>query len=191
MRTRFGSTLFPLAVLALLAGFTFWMERINQEGSPAARGKERHEPDFWIDTLTLKRYDAQGLMQDLMTARRLEHNPDDDTALVIAPHMDAFRDHRSTATADRALVDREIRLVRLEGNVRLVRPGAGSEPETVITTEWLEVRPDDGQARSQAPVTVTRGSSVIRGAGGIELDNNAHTAVVLGPVTGTLERKRQ
>ncbi len=191
MRTRFGSTLFPIAVLALLAGFTFWMERVSQEGSPAARGKERHEPDFWIDTLTLKRYDAQGLMQDLMTAKRLEHYPDDDTALVIAPHMDAFRDRRSTVTADRALVDREVRVVRLEGNVRLTTPGTGGEADMVIVTEALEVRPDDGRARSQVPVTVTRGSSVIRGAGGIEIDDKARTAVIAGPVTGTLERKPQ
>lgn len=189
MRTRTGSTLFPLIVLAALAGFTFWMERASQEGAPASRGKERHDPDFWINNLTLKRYDAGGSMQNMLTARRLEHYPDDETSLVFEPRMDAFTDRKSTATAERARVDREIKHVRLEGNVRVFRPGIDGEPDTVITTEVLDVRPEDEYAHTTSPVTVTRGQATIHGAGGIELDNKTRIAIVSGPVQGVFDRK--
>jgi lipopolysaccharide export system protein LptC len=188
MRPRSGSALFPLAVLAALAGFTFWMERVNQEGAPATRGKERHDPDFWINNLTMKRYDATGSMQNMLEAKRLEHYPDDETSLVIEPRMDAFTDRKSTATAEKAWVDREVKHVRLEGNVRVFRPGIDGEPDTVITTDMLEVRPDDEYAHTASPVTVTRGKTVIRGAGGIELNNKTRIAVVSGPVQGIVDR---
>jgi lipopolysaccharide export system protein LptC len=189
MRTRSGAALFPLVVLGALAGFTFWMERASQEGVQATRGKERHDPDFWINNLTLKRYDAGGSMQNMLAAKRLEHYPDDKSSLVFEPRMEAFTDRRSTATADKARVDREIKHVRLEGNVQVFRPGVAGQPDTVITTDVLEVRPDDEYAHTASPVTVTRGETVLHGAGGIEINNKTRVVVVKGPVQGIIDRK--
>lgn len=189
MRLRSGSALFPLAVLAALAGFTFWMERMSQEGTTVARGKDRHDPDFWITNLTLHRYDVNGAIHKTLTAERLEHYPDDESSRVFEPRLDMFADRRSTATANTAWVDKDIKHVRLEGGVRIVRPGLEGEPETVITTEALSVMPDDEYAYTKLPVTVTQGRTVIKGAGGIELNNKTRTAVMSGPVQGVIDRK--
>jgi lipopolysaccharide export system protein LptC len=189
MRLRSGSALFPLAVLAALAGFTFWMETVSREGTAVAGGKDRHDPDFWISDLTLHRYDVNGAIQKTLTAKRLEHYPDDESSRVFEPRLDMFADRRSTATATTAFVDKDIKHVRLEGDVRIVRPGLEGEADTVITTEVLDVRPDDEHAHTKSPVTITQGTTVIKGAGGIELNNKTRTAVMSGPVQGVIDRK--
>lgn len=191
MRARSGSALLPLAVLAALAGFTFWMERTSQETETAPRGKDRHDPDFWITNLTLHRYDADGLIKNTLNAKRLEHYADDESSRAFQASMEMFGDRKSTATADTAWLDKEVKNVLLEGNVRIVRPGLRKEPETVITTEVLHVARDDDYAYTKSPITITQGRTIIHGAGGAELNNKTQIAVISGPVRGIIDRKIQ
>jgi lipopolysaccharide export system protein LptC len=185
-----GSSLFPLAVLALLAAFTFWMEHASQGEAPAGR-LPRHDADFWVDGMTAHRYDVKGAIQHSLTARRLEHFPDDDSTRVDDPHLDYFADHPATATAKTAWLDKKGKHVRLEGDVKVVRPRQAGELPTVISTSVLFVTPDDEYAYTKAPVTITQGQTVIHGAGGIEVNNKTHIAVLSGPVEGIIHRKRQ
>lgn len=185
-----GSSLFPLGVLALLAAFTFWMERASQGDATGAR-KARHDADFWVEGITAHRYDVNGAIQHSLTARRLEHFPDDDSTRVDDPRLDDFTDRRATATAKTAWLDKEGKHVRLEGDVKLVRPREAGEPPTVIATSVLFVTPDDQYAYTRAPVTITQGRTVVHGESGIEVSNKTRIAVLSGPVEGVIERKNK
>lgn len=189
MRLPGSSAVFPLLVLAMLAGFTFWLEQANQGDIPNGGAKARHDADFWVDEFTLRRFDVDGAVQHLLTAKRLEHFPDDESTSVTAPRLDYFTDRQTTATARTAWLDKDGKHVRMEGDVRVVRPGEANEPESIITTSVLHVTPDDELAYTQAPVTITQGQTVIRGAGGMEADNKTQVIVLLGPVQGTIDRK--
>jgi lipopolysaccharide export system protein LptC len=188
MRVPGASALFPLAVLAMLAGFTFWLEHTSRGDAIGGGRKLRHDPDFWVDSFTLRRFNLDGSIQHTLKATRMEHFPDDDSTEVSEPRVAYFRDGQTTTmTAHTAWLDKEGKHVRLQDEVRVVRSGPDSP--AVIETSVLNVTPDDEYAQTNAPVTITQGRSVMRGVGGFEVSNKTRIAVMNGPVTGTIYRE--
>ena len=80
-----GASLFPLAMLVLLAALTFWLNRLIQDDKP--RGPQRHDPDYWVERFEVRRFDIDGQLQHTLVGDKLVHYPDDDTAIVTAPHI--------------------------------------------------------------------------------------------------------
>jgi lipopolysaccharide export system protein LptC len=189
MRLPGSSALFPLTVLAMLAAFTFWLERTTRGEGNGPDPNIRHDPDFWVDELVLRRYNLDGSIQHTLKATRMTHFPDDDTTEVSEPRVAYFRDGMTTTlTARLAWLDKEGEHVRLQDEVRVIR----TEPQgtaTVIETALLNVTPDDEYAQTDAPVTLTQGRSVMHGKGGLEVNNKTRLVVLRGPVTGTIYRE--
>jgi lipopolysaccharide export system protein LptC len=183
-----GSALLPLVVLGMLAGFSFWLEQSTQGEDTGGRSKLRHDPDFWVDQFTLRRFGIDGSIQHLLTAKRMEHFPDDESTEIASPHLAYFRGRKTVATARTAWLDKEGKHVRLNDDVRIVRPGIDGGPDTVITTSVLNIVPDDEYAQTDAPVTLNQGRTVIHGVG-LEVSNKTQIAVLSGPVQGTIQRK--
>lgn len=181
-----GASLFPLLVLALLAGLTFWLERATQE-NVGGRSKARHDPDYYVERFTFRRYDADGALQHTLSADRSVHFPDDESTEVTAPRLTYFKGRITTATANRAWLDKEGKHVRLNEDVRVVRAGEGDDPETVMTTTVLNVVPDDEYAYTEAPVRITQGRSVFTGTG-FESSGKTRISVLSGPAHGLIER---
>ncbi|MBI5786342.1 MAG: LPS export ABC transporter periplasmic protein LptC [Rhodocyclales bacterium] len=189
MRLPGSSALFPLLVLAMLAAFTFWLERATRGEGNGPDPNLRHDPDFWVDELILRRYNLDGSIQHTLNATRMTHYPDDDTTEVDQPRVAYFRDGMTTTlTARLAWLDKEGKHVRLQDDVRVIR----TEPQgaaTVIETSLLNVTPDDEYAQTDAPVTISQGRSVMHGTGGLEVNNKTRLVVLNGPVTGTIHRE--
>jgi lipopolysaccharide export system protein LptC len=170
----------------LLAGLTFWLERATQEGT-GGRSKARHDADYYVERFTFRRYDADGKLQHTLSAQQLVHFPDDESTEVTAPRLTYFRDRISTATANRAWLDKEGKHVRLNDDVRVVRAGDVGDPETVMTTTVLNVVPDDEYAYTDAPVRIAHGRSVFTGTG-FESSGKTKISVLSGPAHGLIER---
>jgi lipopolysaccharide export system protein LptC len=183
-----GSALLPLVVLGMLAGFTFWLEQSTQGDDSGNRPKLRHDPDYWVDQFTVRRFDTDGGIRHLLTAKRMEHFPDDDSTEVSSPYLAYFKDRKTVATANTAWLDKEGKHVRLNDNVRVVRPGLAGDPDLIITTSVLNIVPDDEYAQTDAPVTLTQGQTILHGVG-FEVSNKTQIAVLSGPVQGTIQRK--
>ncbi len=187
-----GAVLFPMLVLGALAAATFWLEQASQVEPGAPRAKDRHDVDFWVDGVHMRGFNAKGVPSHELQAQRLEHFPDDDTSIVIEPRLKYLENRRLSATAKRAWVDRQGDHVLLEDDVHVVQPGetsrSGREPDTIATTTRLHVFPDEEKARTDAPVTITQGQSVVTGQGGIAIDNNSQVTVLFGPATATIYR---
>lgn len=191
MRLPGSSTLFPLLVLAMLAALTFWLDHASRGSGTGVNVKLRHDPDFWIDQLTMRRFDPQGAVQHTLDATRLVHYPDDDTTLVSNPRVTLFRgDTQATMTANSALLDKPGDRVRLQDAVRVVKTDPGGS-SIVIDTSILDVFPDEETARTDVPVTITQGRSVIHGEGGLEINNKTRIAIINGPVRGTIYGKQE
>lgn len=182
-----GATLFPLLIMALLAGLTLWLERASQQDDASGRAKLRHDPDFYVEHFTLRRFDPTGAVQHALTAEKMFHFPDDDSTEVVAPHLTYYGPRQTTVTARTAWLDKAGKHVRLNDDVRVVRAGNAETLETVITTSVMHVRPDDEYAYTDAPVTIRQGQSVMHGVG-LEADNKTQIAVLSGPVRGTIYR---
>ena len=169
----------PLTALALLVGLTLWLNQLIQ--APAARpdGSTRHDPDLIVENFDAQKLAEDGTVQYTLTAKKMVHYPDDDSALLDAVKLEAFEpgQPKMTMTADRGRLEQKGERVLAEGNVVVVREADAKTEKTRITTDRLLVLPDDGIARTRQPVTMESASSHATGTG-MELNNQTRTLEV-------------
>lgn len=184
---KHAGSLFPLLLVGVLAGLTFWLQRITEPQSADRSGRDRHDPDFIVDTFTVRRFNAEGALQHTLAATRMLHYPNDDTTMVVAPRVTFHSTPPSQLTAEQALVSKDAQSVRLERNVRLSRGAEAGGLSTEITTTRLDIVPDLETASTDTPVTITQGRSVVTGSG-LTADNKTQQTTLFGPVRGTIHR---
>ncbi|MCK9989488.1 MAG: LPS export ABC transporter periplasmic protein LptC [Rugosibacter sp.] len=179
-------TLAPLLIMALLAGLTYWLNQfILADGKPRAM---RHDPDYIISNFNVRRFDSNGQLQHSLIADKMTHYPDDDTSIVVNPHLINHRQPQTDIFAQQALVGKESKEVDFINDVRVVRQGTAAKPiATVMETRLLKVFPDDETAYTLTPATITQGKSVVQGSH-LEVNNKTGISVLHGRVTGTLYR---
>ena len=186
-----GQSLFPIALMVLLVGLTFWLQRATEIRNPYSDSRLRHDPDYFADNFTVRRFAPTGGLQNTLVAKRMVHYPDDETTVVTEPQMSFFKGPRPTyLTAKQGLVGPDAREIALVGNVRGTRAATATDPEIVFTTSHLTVFPDDEVARTSAAVTITQGASVVRGVG-MEADNKTQVYQLLSQVNSTIAKKRR
>ena len=187
MKDRFAS-LFPLAMLILLAALTFWLNRVIQGDNP--RGPQRHDPDYWVERFEVRRFNLDGKLQHTLIADKLMHYPDDDTTIISAPRITYHQLPPTEVSARTAYVGRDGKEIDLVDTVRVTRqPSTAGASATVLETRALTVFPDEERARGRDPVVITQGRSVLHGTG-LDVDNRTGMTVLHGRVTGTLHRNR-
>lgn len=160
------SSFFPLLIVALLAMASFWLEYVVSNENRAGLGNNRHDPDAIIHDFSVSRFDAEGKKRSDLSASKLTHFPDNDTAELIAPRISFLQQHRTTTfTSEHGLADNQQRMVTLIGNVRGITPASASSPEQKLSTEELEVLVDDEIGRTKYPVRFEHGASELTGVG--------------------------
>ncbi len=172
--TRF-SQLFPLLLLAVLAGLTFWLDQAIKPGERVAAA-ERHDPDFIADDIVARRMDAKGDVKHTLYAARMTHYPDDDSTHLESPRLIANSDRAPmTITSRTAKVSSGGEHVYFETDVRATRAAYADHSEMVMETSFLHVTPDENIARTDRPVTITDANTVAQAIG---LELNSETRVV-------------
>ncbi len=165
------STLFPVALLVLLAALTYWLDRAVQ---PAAAPREkllRHDPDYTVDKLLATRMDVNGRVRDTLHAARMVHYPDDDSTELEKPRFMTFGQGPPLAiTSNHALVSSNGGNIYFRGDVRATRAPYGNNSELTVTTQYLHLLPDDNMAKTDQAVTIQDASMTID-AVGMELNN--------------------
>ncbi len=190
-------TLFPIAILTLLAALTFWLQRAAEIRAPRNTGLIRHDPDYSAEKFTVRSFGPNGDLKSKMAAEKMLHYPDDESTLVTEPRIsNVTKDHTVLISARSGNIAADAREVVLTQDVRVIRqstklsekPPITSEPPTVLTTSALTVLPDDEVAHTTWPVLITQGASVMRGTG-LEADNKTAIYKLLSRVSGTIEKK--
>jgi lipopolysaccharide export system protein LptC len=179
-----GATLFPLAIVAMLAALSFWLERAVLSGEAARSGKDRHDPDFIIENFSVRHYDINGALQHSGSAARMVHYGDDDTTEITAPDFTLQRKPTLRITAQRAWMSKDGKEVKMEGDVHAIRNADPGSPEAVVSTQIMFVYPDDDVARSDTPVVMTQGRSMVTGSG-FDAKSKEQLFSLRGPVHGT------
>ena len=184
MRTR-SPSLWPLLPLTLLAALSFWLERsISPEthGNAAAR----HDPDFWVDNFSVKRFGPDGKPQNTLWGLKMTHFPDDDSTLISNPKLTYYRDQPVELSAAIGLVGKDGKQIALVNNVKIVRQGRDGGAPVIVDTATLTIYPDTEQARAESKVLMRQGKSVISGSA-MDIDNRTGVSVLHGPVIGTIQ----
>ncbi len=189
LRIQSLSALFPIAILTLLAGLTFWLQRAVELGDIRKNGNIRHDPDYYAEKFSVRRFGPDGTLLTTMSAQKMIHYPDDDTTDATEPRVVHFGGERVVhITAKQALIAPDAREIKLIGNVHVQRDGLGHDPATELATSALTILPDDEAAHTAAPVTITQGQSILHGTG-LEADNKTAIYKLLSRVTGTIVKQ--
>jgi lipopolysaccharide export system protein LptC len=179
------SQLFPIVLLALLAGLTFWLQQSVSFTPPPSDGKFRHDPDAIAETFSIKRYDENGILRYRLVAPLLVHYPDDDSSLITSPTLVSYRPDAPPVTLSgrNAKLGAGGEVIFLWDEVSVRRAATADRSEMIATMPDLTVQPDAGFAFTSSPVEIRQGLSWMKGTG-MELDNNKSTLVLQSQVTG-------
>ena len=178
------SAWFPVVLLALVAAVTVWLDRQVQPPEAVPSGKGRHDPDYIADNFTVSRIGPDGAVRYRMTARRMQHYPDDDSTELTKPRFMTFgQGAPMSITANHGLVSSNGGNLYFRGDVRAARAPYANNSELVVTTQYLHVLPDDNIARTDQPVTIQDASMTID-AVGMELNNETRILKLNAKVRG-------
>lgn len=185
------SQLFPVMVLVILAGLSFWLQSTVDRGETKNDGKFRHDPDAIAENFTVRRFDQNGQVKYRLTAPYLVHFPDDDTSEVKSPVLTSYRSEGAPVivTGDNAKVTAKGETIYLWDNVSVTRAATADRLEMVARMPDLTAQPEAGIAFTGSPVEITQGQSWIRGTG-LHIDNNTSTLVLQSQVKGQYIRPR-
>lgn len=174
---------YPALFLALLAGLTSWLDQKVQPPPVPRDGSTRHDPDVIVEGFAAVKLYPDGTRRHALNGRRMVHYPDDDSTQVEDPEFFHYAPPATPvhATADRALVSRNGDNVYFTGDVRINRAAYAAEPPLGLVTDFLHIIPDRDLARTDKPVTMTRGTLRAQGVG-MEFDNRARTLKLLSKV---------
>jgi len=182
---------FPVAMLALLAAVTFWLDREVQPPESTGNSKARHDPDYIVENFSAPRVGPDGRPQHKLHAKRMAHYPDDDTTHLDAPRLVSFRGKAEavTVTAKTALLSSNGENAYLNDDVRLVRAARDKNSELVVETTWLHVMPEAHIAQTDREVIISDANMLIT-AVGLELNSETRVLKLLSNVRGRYEKKR-
>jgi len=132
-----------VALVALAAG-SWWFTRDTAQPPSATAAKARHDPDYFIEKFTATAMDGQGSPQYVLTADRMTHYPDDDTAHYVKPVLVQYKPTgaRITTRGDTGMMPGDGREIVLDGHVRAVQTGNPRSAGGEIVAEHLRVELD-------------------------------------------------
>lgn len=188
---NWSSAAFPIAVLAALAGLSFWLMHATELPDDGKDGKDRHDPDYIITAMEIRKLSAQGELQYVLVAKEARHYPDDDSTEVATPHL-TYLDPKKPAlqlSAERAQISADGEVVVLRDDVRIKREATPTRLALQGFMPDLTVNTDEETAVTGSPVRFTQGESWLRGTG-MRLDNKTQTYVLQSQALGQFKSRK-
>lgn len=187
----FGSVAFPLALVALLAALTFWLERAANPEDPARKALMRHDPDSIGSQIDVRRFDVSGGLKQVLLADTMTHYPDDNSVWIVKPQLTYYRGRKTTQLfANTAQVSHDDKQIFLSGNVRLINQPPEDRLATILKTDALTVFPDDDIAQGNSRASILHGDNIVSGDS-IHYDGKSNITILAGRVKGTFYRVKK
>ena len=184
--TQRSSNTWTLLPLLLIAGLSFWLvSAVAPEGRSS--GALRHDPDYWVDQFSIRRFDADGRLLSAFWGQKMTHYPDDDSTVVADPKLVFFREPAVKMTASTGLVGKDGKEITLTDTVLIRQEGKSGGLPIELRTNSVVLNPDTEQARADSNVTISQGKSIISGRA-LTIDNKSGISVLDGPVTATFHK---
>jgi lipopolysaccharide export system protein LptC len=185
------ANLLPLLLMLLLAALTLWLRVAVEDPGGAGNGHGRHDADAIVDNFRLTRLDEKGAPQHVLNAAKMIHFADDDSTELAAPRL--LRQGEGpgiTITAKRGSVTRDGDEARFHDDVVVVRAATPEREALTVRTDYLHVLTNKNIARTDHPVTIVEGRSVLSGTG-MEFDDNARRFTLSSRVRGHFDQARK
>jgi len=183
----------PVWIMALLALGTWYLVRNAPRPLPqGVPDAPADTPDYTMRDFSITRFDASGRLSSQLHGSMLRHWPENDMLEIDAPRLLAVSaaGQHTHASAQRALANSDASQVQLLGNAQVTREALHNAQENTprlhFAGEHLHLWPQAERLRSDAPVTLTRGSDQIR-ARRMEYDRQQQVLQLHGQVRARIE----
>jgi len=180
-RTAHRWRLLALMLAAVFFAFgSFWLVQVMRGDAGGPNVNVGNDPDYIIDNFSFVRMSETGQPRYVISGERLTHRPADNTSVIEKPVVQNMStEHPNmTMTADTAHVNQDQNQIDLAGNVDISRPGSKTTQPLRIRTEALTVLPDEEIAKTDKPIEMKVGASVVTGVGMVA--NNATMQLQVG-----------
>ena len=182
----------PLLLVGMLAGITFWLDRMVQTSRSGPWTVTRHDPDYVVDKLSGVRMSGNGAASYTLSAEKMTHYPDDDSTLLTAPRLVSFGGSAQvalTVTASEAVISSNGDHVYFQDDVRVTRAGHAGASELVMRTTFLHVVPDQHIVRTDRMISIADAAATVS-AVGLEMNSETRIIKLLSSVRGTYDLAR-
>ena len=181
----------PLLIACLLAAITLWLNQLDGKLPVVVdTAGFTHDPDYYVLEFDALVFDPQGKPLHSLRADRLIHYMDDDTTVLDNPVYQATDTRgKLVVRSHRALLSADNRHVHFFDEVVIVRTPPGDRPPLSLRTEYLHVTPDARTLRTDKPVELRQGASIIT-ASALFADGNRDELILTGTVRGHHEPQR-
>jgi len=163
---------FPIALLALLAGLTLWVDRVVRPPQPKIDGSSRHDPDYILSNFNTVKTDQNGNPRHRLAATEMRHFPDDDTTQLTRPRFTQYSANKpfTQIEGQRGLVTSDGENVYFMDNVIIVRGATPQKGELTVQTDYMHIIPDKELAMTERPVLIKQAPDTVIHATGMEYD---------------------
>ncbi len=191
MSARLFDRLAAVASMLILIGLGMLSYFLAQQADRLARPNTprpiTHEPDYFVDRMTLLKANAAGEPSVRIEAVRMRHFPDDLTIEFDAPRVVTLTDNRPVIriSADSGRAPDTGEKTDLTGNVRIVREASASEAELVALTDAATVLIERKIVVTDRPVDIRTGPNRLTGIG-MQLDSQTRQLRVDSRVKGLI-----
>ena len=159
--------LITLAAVLLIVAYGNWLVTTFQSATVSDPREARHDPDMFAEDIRSTMMDAEGNPRYHITAKLINHYPDDKSVSLEAPRLEYFRRQLPpwTAESDSGRIYDKGQQIFLDGQVTMHRPAEGKQPATHLYTRDLLILPTDDYAETAAAVRIKSGESELKGKG--------------------------
>ena len=187
----------PIAVMGLMALGTYWLVQNSPEPqAPVVARPLRHEPDYFMKNFSVTTFIESGRLKSEVFGAAARHFPDTDILEIDRIRIRSFdqQGRLTTATANRALTNRDASVVELFGNALLVREAQPDRsgkfvPRIEFRGEYLHANTETERVTSDKPVQLRRGNDVFVGDT-LDFDNASQVLVMQGRVKGQINPRQ-
>ena len=169
-RIRLAIVVVVLAALALASFWVLQVMRSNSDGALAARPSSK--PDYYVEKFSYVKMSETGLPRYDITGARMVHFPADDSFEVTLPVITTLSEEKAPMTlrSQRARIEDDNTKIHMYGDVNGNRAATVKSENMHLKTEYLLLLPDDDIAKTDKPVEITMGTSIMTGTGMIAND---------------------
>jgi lipopolysaccharide export system protein LptC len=169
----------PVGLVLLLAVLTFWLMRAVAPAPATSPGAAPHLPDIVLENFTARQLGIDGKERYTLAANKMRHFRDDDSTELEKVDFSALEKNEPPlrVEASRARLTSKADEIFFFDKVLVVREPEGEQARLTAETTYLHVTPDAGMAKTDRPVVIKQGNSVVT-AQGMELNNKTRVATL-------------
>jgi len=133
-----------LAIFILFAIGSYWLLQKTSEPTVSDKKSASRFPDYFMENFSVTRLNIQGQPESILTATKMQHYADDDSAELEQPSLNLNRTGTAknslvTLRADRAVFFKHKNILYLHDNVVIHRAATKTQGELSIYTDYLKV----------------------------------------------------